>query len=77
MPLNFEVDKMIDEGKLGGDDRSNQESKPQKVIKGDITQIENKKGVYVWIAPYSDDDATTHGAQKSFVPIKPNPEGVE
>ena len=68
---------MIDEGKLGADNSSSQESNPQKVIKRDITQAENKKGVHVWIAPYSDDNGITHSSQSLFVPLKLSPEGAE
>jgi len=72
-----EVDHLIDQSKLGADDNSNQESNPQKVIKRDITQAENKKGVHVWIAPYSDDNGITHSSQSLFVPLKLSPEGAE
>jgi hypothetical protein len=67
-----EVDHMIDQGKLGVDDNSSQENNPQRVIKGDITQAENKKGVHVWIAPYSDDEGIWHGSQSLFVPLRTN-----
>ena len=71
-----EVDHLIDQGKLGADDNSSQENNPQKVIKGDITQTENnKKGVHVWIAPYSDDEGVWHGSQSLFVPLRINEKG--
>lgn len=72
-----EVDKMIDEGKIGADDTSNKKPNPQEESKGDNKHLSFIKDVHVWIAPYSDDEGTTHGAQNLFVPIKPRLEGVE
>ena len=72
-----EVDKMIDEGKIGAGDTSNKESNPQEESKEDNKYLSPIRGVRVWIAPYSDDDGTTHGAQNLFVPLRPHPEGVE
>lgn len=72
-----EVDRMIDEGKLGDDDISSQEIQPQKAIKGEITQGEKKRGVHVWIASYSNDDGILHGSQSLFVPLIPNPERAD
>ncbi len=72
-----EVDKMIDEGKIGTDDTSNKESNPQEESKEDNKHLGTMRGVHVWIAPYSDDDGTMHGAQNLFVPLKPYHEGVE
>lgn len=72
-----EVDKMIDEGKIEADDTSNKKPNPQEESKEDNKHVRPIKGVHVWIAPYSDDDGTAHGAQNLFVPIKPNPRGIE
>ncbi len=62
-----EVDKMIDEGKLGGEEAEN---KPTH-------SSHQPKSVHVWIAPYSDNDGIMHGSQSLFVPLNPKPEGTE
>lgn len=72
-----EVDRMIDQGKLGADDNSSQESPPQSDLKRNHKPLERTRGVHVWIAPYMDDDGITHSSQSLFVPLKLSPEGAE
>ncbi len=69
-----EVDKMIDEEKLGVEKAQNEEIRKEDKLPRSPAQ---SKGVHVWIAPYTDEAGITHSAQNLFVPIKPNPEGAE
>ncbi|AIL13427.1 hypothetical protein IM40_07880 [Candidatus Paracaedimonas acanthamoebae] len=69
-----QVDRMIDDGKLGGDDTADN---PQEAYKKDNKELSQAtaKGVHVWIAPYTDNDGITYGPQSLFVPFRTNEKG--
>ncbi|OJX11911.1 MAG: hypothetical protein BGO77_04615 [Caedibacter sp. 37-49] len=74
-----EVDKMIDEGKLGAEEdhgSSHPETPPKEVaVEKQQDSLNKARGVHVWIAPYSDDEGVWHGSQSLFVPLRTNEKG--
>lgn len=63
-----QVDRLIDQGKIGVDEALPFESKslnPQPLSP-------RAKGVQAWLAPYEDENGTWHDSQTLFVPLERN-----
>jgi conjugal transfer pilus assembly protein TraV len=68
-----QVDRLIDQGKLGNEEESLEEkvSQPETSQKREPFDPSLKRqGVQVWLAPYEDDNGTWHDSQMLFVPLK-------
>lgn len=66
-----QVDRLIDQGKLGRDEEDVEEATHRQNLK-EYTQVHRslkKRGVHVWLAPYEDESGTWHDTQTLFVPF--------
>lgn len=70
-----QVDRLIDQGKLGNDEDSfDQEEKVSQPTTSQgrepFAPSLKRQGVQVWLAPYEDENGTWHDSQTLFVPLK-------
>lgn len=72
-----QVDRLIDQGKIGVDEASLEASKitPQALNHSEsqaYSKSTSNRGVQVWLAPYEDENGTWHDSQTLFVPLEKN-----
>ncbi len=65
-----QVDRLIDQGKLGNDeDTLGEKANTLQDVKPFDSSLK-RQGVQVWLAPYEDENGTWHDSQTLFVPLK-------
>lgn len=70
-----QVDRLIDQGKLGNDEDTLDEKErfSQRKLSQEYESFDpslKRQGVQVWLAPYEDENGTWHDSQTLFVPLK-------